>query len=167
MSDFDQQLRERLQRNEQLAKDRSRAEEEMDQAVQRAAEREAEQARERRRLQDERHAELADRLTQLIKTLRDSAPNVTTRAGWSASGEEFIARIATVDARPRRALSIELDRDDDEVLARWHSAIGDSLELYHLLEFDTAMLEELVLQVIDDDLWRDLDDPPSFPGSPY
>lgn len=164
MSDFDERLRERLDRNQQLAEERAHAETEMDAAAERAAERVARDAEDVRRRQDERHAELAERLTALVDHVRDAVEDITVRAGWSASGEEYLARFATIDARPRRALSIELDRDDDEVLARWHSAVGDSMELYHLLEFDTGMLEELVLQVLDDGLWGDLKSPPGFPN---
>lgn len=165
MSDFDERLRERLDRNQQLAEERSHAETEMDAAAERAAERAAREAEDLRGRQDERHAELAERLTELVDQVRGSAANITVRAGWSASGEEYLARFATIDARPRRALSVELDRDDDEVLIRWHSAVGDSMELYHLLEFDTGMLEELVLEVLDDGLWSDLKSPPAFPGN--
>lgn len=167
MSDFDQRLRERLERNQRLAQERTRAESEMDAAAERAAERAAREAHDRRRRQDERHAELAERLTGLVDQVRDVAANITVRAGWSASGEEYLARFATISVRPRRALSLELDRDDDEVLARWHSTVGQSMELYHLLEFDTGMLEDLVLQVLDDDLWSDLSSPPPFPGNEY
>lgn len=167
MSDFDQRLQARIDRNQQLATERARAEEEMDRATADAAAKAEEEARDLRRRQDARHAELADRLTALVGKVRDDVPNIVVRAGWSASGEEFIARFATVDTRPDRALSIELDRDDDEVLARWHSSIGDSLELYHLLAFDTTMLEDLVLQVLDDDLWSDLSSTPPFPGNRY
>ncbi|MBW3664050.1 MAG: hypothetical protein KY469_13190 [Actinobacteria bacterium] len=166
MSDFEARLRERVARNEQLAQERASAEQEMDRAVEAAEERRAQEERERRQRQDARHAELADRLAELVEKVRDLGSSVTVRAGWSASGEEYLARFATVDVRPQRALSVELDRDDDEVLVRWHSAVGESLELYHLLEFDTGMLEELVLQVIDDDLWSGRTVPPAFPGNP-
>ncbi|MDX1619591.1 MAG: hypothetical protein R3320_01275 [Nitriliruptorales bacterium] len=165
MTDFEDALRARLERNDRLAEERARAEEEMDRAAERvAAEQEREEA-ERRRQQDERHRELADRLETMVAMIRDSAPDMDVRAGWSRSGEEYLAKFATTRKRPRRSLTIELDRDDDEVLARWHSAVGDSLELWHLLEFDVQMLEQLVLQVIDDELWSGAKRPPSFPGA--
>lgn len=166
MSDFEATLRDKLQRNAQLAEDRDRAEEEMDRAAERAQEKVAAEQAERRRRQDERHAQLAGRLEQLVATVREAAPHVDVRAGWSASGEEYLAKLTTTRVRPRRSLTIELDRDDDEVLARWHSAVGDSLELYHLLEFDEDMLHELVLQVIDDELWNRRTTTPPFPGNP-
>ena len=65
---------------------------------------------------------------------------------------------------PARTLSLELDRDDDEVFARWRSDVGDSLEMWRLLEFSTDMLSELVLQVVDQELWRGRTSPPPFPG---
>lgn len=167
MSDFDAALRQRLERNERLAEARARAEEEMDQAAERLAEQVEQENREERARQDQRHAELSERLVQLVATVRGAAPHVDVRAGWSASGEEYLAKFTTTGIRPRRALTLELDRDDDEVLARWHSAVGDTLEIWHLLEFDLVMLEELVLQVIDDDLWHGRGDPPPFPGAHY
>lgn len=166
MSDFDQQLRAQLERNDRLAAERDRAEEEVEAAAERVREREQQAARELRARQDQRHAELAERLSGLVEKVRAAAPDrVDVRAGWSASGEEYLARFATVQLRPRRALSIELDRDDDEVLARWHSELGNSMELWHLLEFDVGMLDTLVLQVIDDELWRGRKRTPPFPGN--
>ena len=165
MTDFDDRLRERLARNERLAEERSYAEEEMNRAAERAEEEAAREAAELRERQDARHAALAERLTELVETVRQTAPNVTVRAGWSASGEEFLAKLTTHRTRPDRSLSITLDRDDDQVLARWRSSVGESLELYHLLEFDTSMLEELVLQVIDDEAWAGRTTPPLFPGN--
>lgn len=165
MSDFDDVLRAKLERNEQLAEEREHAEEEMDRAAEAAQQQAEREARELRERQDARHAELAQRLQELGAKIHTSAPNVVVRAGWSSSGEEYLAKLATTQTRPRRSLTIELDRDDDEVLARWHSSVGDSLELWHLLEFDVAMLDELVLQVIDDDLWADARRPPAFPGA--
>jgi hypothetical protein len=41
--------------------------------------------------------------------------------GWTQSGEEFIAKISSRTLLPARSLFVELDREDDEVLARWHS----------------------------------------------
>ncbi len=165
MSEFEDRLRERLERNQRLAEERSHAEKEMDRAAERAREEAAREAKEKRERQDARHAELAERLTGLVGRLRDSVPNLTVRAGWSASGEEFLAKFATVRTRPERALSIVVDRDDDQVIVRWNSDLGDSMELYHLLEFDTDMLEEVVLQAIDDDLWSSRSTPPVFPGN--
>lgn len=163
MSDFEDELRRRLEQNASLAEQRAAAEDEMDRALrlqQEAAQAEARALRER---QDARHAELAERLIALLDTLRATGQRLEVRGGWSASGEEYLARIATHAAWPQRALSIELDRDDDEVLARWHSDVGNSLEMWRLLEFDVGMLERLVLQVIDDGLWREAGAPPPFP----
>lgn len=165
MSDFDDALQQRLARNEQLATARARAEEEMDQAAERIAEQVEQERRVERERQDARHAELSQRLEALVSKMRSAAPHLDVRAGWSASGEEYLAKFTTTGVRPRRSLTLELDRDDDEVLARWHSAVGDSLEIWHLLEFDPPMLDELVLQVIDDDLWARQTEPPAFPGA--
>ncbi|MDX1659518.1 MAG: hypothetical protein R3343_11910 [Nitriliruptorales bacterium] len=167
MTDFEDALRSRLDSNERLASERARAEEEMDRAAERVAEQQQREAEERRERQDQRHAELAARLDDLVATIRDQAPDIDVRAGWSRSGEEYLAKFTTTQKRPRRSLTIELDRDDDEVLARWHSTVGDSLELWHLLEFDTEMLEALVLQVVDDGYWTSAKRPPAFPGATY
>lgn len=163
MNDFDDALQARLQRNQELAEERERAEEEMDRAAERVEEQQRREAEELRRRQDERHRELADRLEEMVAAIRTTAPEVDVRAGWSRSGEEYLARFGST-SRPKRSLTVELDRDDDEVLARWHSDVGDSLELWHLLEFDTGMLEQLVLQVIDDELWSAAKRPPAFPA---
>lgn len=167
MAGFEDALQARLDNNERLAQQRARAEEEMDRAAERAAEQERREAEERRRQQDERHAELTGRLEELVGAIREKAPHIDVRAGWSRSGEEYLAKFTTTQKRPRRSLTIELDRDDDEVLARWHSAVGDSLELWHLLEFEVEMLEQLVLQVIDDELWSTAQRPPDFPGASH
>jgi hypothetical protein len=163
MSEFEDRLRERLERNANLADERARAEGEMDRAKERAAELAAAEEAELRERQRARHGELAERLKALVDTLRSSGQGLDARAGWSASGEEYLVRLAKREPWPGRALSIELDRDDDEVLARWHSDVGNTLELWRLLEFDSSMLEQLVLQVVDDELWRERSAPPPFP----
>ncbi|HWH33041.1 MAG TPA: hypothetical protein VNU01_10255 [Egibacteraceae bacterium] len=163
MSGFEDKLRERLESNAALAEQRAAAEAEMDRAALQAQQEAAAAERELRASRDARHAELAARLEDLLDMLRGSGQRLEVRAGWSASGEEFYARLATHAGWPQRVLSLELDRDDDEVLARWHSDVGNTLELWRLLEFDVEMLEELVLQVIDDELWRGASAPPAFP----
>ena len=85
------------------------------------------------------------------------------RLGWTESGEEFIAKLSTRLLEPARSLLIELDRDDDEVLARWHSDVGSSLELWRLLEVDDDTITAMVLQVADQDQWREAKRPPPFP----
>lgn len=164
MSDFEAALRERLARNDELAAERARAEQEMDRAKEEARRRaEAEQAEQRRAAQ-QRHSELVEVLRSAAEALKAASPETfVVRMGWTASGEEFIAKITSRRLRPARSLFIELDRDDDEVLVRWHSDLGNSLELWRLLECAPAMLEELVLQAADQDLWRELSRPPAFP----
>jgi hypothetical protein len=56
-----------------------------------------------------------------------------------------------------------LDRDDDEVLARWNSDVGSSLELWRLLEVEPDIITALVLQIADQELWKDATRPPPFP----
>lgn len=164
MSDFEAGLRARLERNEELARERAQAEEEIDRAVE---ERQAEEERRRRDLElarRQRHAELVEHLKTVTGQLKQSSPETfIVRAGWSASGEEFLARLSTRTLEPARTLFIELDRDDDEVLARWKSDIGNSIELWRLLEVSPALLTELVLQVADQELWHGRNSPPPYP----
>jgi multidrug efflux pump subunit AcrA (membrane-fusion protein) len=166
MSDFEAALRSQLDRNAELASQRARAEDEMDRAAHERAEAEARAAREVASAQRERHAQLVDALTAAARGLKQAAPeDFVVRLGWTESGEEFIAKISTRLVEPSRSLLIELDRDDDEVLARWHSDIGNALELWRLLEVDPGVIQQLVLQVADQDQWRHARRPPPFPGA--
>lgn len=164
MSDFESALRAKLDRNAELASQR----EDNIAAMQRwEEEREEAERAEQERLHHERnarHAELAAHLEKVAGHLKQSAPeSFVVRMGWTESGEEFIAKLSTRQLEPARSLLIELDRDDDEVLARWHSDVGTSLELWRLLEVDTATITAMVLQVADQDQWRDARRPPPFP----
>jgi hypothetical protein len=77
-----------------------------------------------------RHGELVEALQAAANELKRADPEgFVVRLGWTESREEFIAKISTRLLEPARSLLIELDRDDDEVLARWHSDLGDALEL--------------------------------------
>ncbi|MGH8896076.1 MAG: hypothetical protein ACRDZ4_03415 [Egibacteraceae bacterium] len=164
MTDFEAALRARLKRNEELARERARAEEELDRTVE---ERQAEEERRQRELQlarQQRHAELVEHLKTLTGQLKRSSPETfIVRAGWSKSGEEFIARLSTRTLEPARTLFIELDRDDDEVLARWTSDLGNSVELWRLLDVSPSLLTELVLQIADQELWHGRSSPPPYP----
>ncbi|MGH8901079.1 MAG: hypothetical protein ACRDYA_05205 [Egibacteraceae bacterium] len=164
MSDFEAGLRARLERNEELARERAQAEEEMDRVVE---ERQAEEERRQQELRlarRQRHAELVEHLKTVASQLKQSSPETfIVRAGWSASGEEFIAKLSTRTLVPSRTLFIELDRDDDEVLARWKSDIGNSIELWRLLEVSPALLTELVLQIADQEVWHGRSNPPPYP----
>jgi hypothetical protein len=165
MNDFESALEAKLARNAEIAKEREHKEAAMQRwETQREEEREAE----KERLQQERnarHTELAAHLEKVAGQLKRNAPeSFVVRMGWTESGEEFIAKLSTRLLEPARSLLVELDRDDDEVLARWNSEIGSSLELWRLLEVDTGLLTELILQVADQDLWRGADRPPTFPG---
>jgi len=165
MTDFQTELAARLARNAELAQQRAEAEAEMDRA---AREREQAAARHERDLAQarlDRHAELVAQLTQVADGLKAASPEeFIVRHGWTASREEFIAKITTRKLDPPRTLIVELDRDDDEVLARWRSDVGNSLELWRLLEVDPPLLAELVLQVADQELWKGRSSPPPFPG---
>ena len=166
MADFEDQLRAKLERNVEIDEERQAAREEFERHQ---ADREAERQRAEREeaaARDQRHRELVERLDQLIGSVQaTSAEEVVVRAGWSDSGEEYVAELATVQLDPSRSLFVELDRDDDEVLARWTSSEGDAVEIWRLLEFDPAMLEELILQLVDQDLWRPGAGTPDFPAS--
>jgi hypothetical protein len=165
MSDFQDALKAQLARNEELAEERRRAEAEMDRVEE---ERRADEERRRQELAEarrQRHAELVDHLKTVSAQLKQSSPDqFIVRTGWTESGEEFIAKLSTRGLEPARSLFIELDRDDDEVLARWTSALGNSIELWRLLEVDAGMLTQLVLQVADQQLWHGRTHPPPFPN---
>jgi hypothetical protein len=164
MTDFQSELAARLARNAEMARDRARAEQEMDRAVEEKAAAEARRDEALIAARQERHADLAAQLKAVADGLKAASPDeFVVRLGWTPSGEEFIARISTRKLHPARTLLIELDRDDDEVLARWRSDVGDSLELWRLLEVDPPLLAELVLQVADQQLWRGATAPPAFP----
>jgi hypothetical protein len=164
MTDFEAALRQKLARNAELERQRAEAEQQMDRFV---AEKQAEDERreaEARTAQRERHGELVEALSDAAKQLKAASPeDFVARLGWTESGEEFIAKISTRLMEPSRSLFVELDRDDDEVLARWHSDVGSSLELWRLLEVPPALLRDLVLQVADQELWRHRTSPPPFP----
>ena len=166
MSDFESALQDRLVRNAELADRRARAEREMDQAKAEAAERARRAGAEQRAAQLARHGELTEHLRAVTDGLKRASPEeFIVRMGWTESGEEFIAKISTRGLDPARSLFVELDRDDDEVLVRWHSEVGRSLELWRLLEVTPDMLSTLVLQIADQALWRGADGPPPFPGA--
>lgn len=166
MTDFEAALAAQLSRNAELARQRAEAEAEMDRAVQ--AQQEATRA-EAERLQsarNQRHAELAEHLGRVAAQLKAASPETfIVRTGWTESGEEFLTKISTRQTRPARSLLVELDRDDDQVLARWHTDVGNSIELWRLLDVDRDLLTQLVLQVADEGLWRSADGPPTFPQS--
>ena len=151
MSDLSDELAARLAGNEELARSREAAQAEMAK-VDEQKEAEAEALLERQRA---RHAELAAHLEASANQLKASAPDrFIVRMGWTASGEEFVAKMKTRQMDPKRSLLVEVDRDDDEVLARWTSDIGSAIEVWRLLEIDTRMLTDLVLQLADDGQWR-------------
>ena len=111
-----------------------------------------------------RHGELVEALQAAADRLKRADPEgFVVRLGWTESRQEFIAKISTRLVHPARSLFVELDRDDDEVLVRWHSDIGNALELWRLLEVPPPLLQQLVLQVADQELWRELRRPPPFP----
>lgn len=165
MSDFSTELTARLVRNAELSRERADAEAAMDRAAHEAEEAEGRRQQEVAAARTGRHAELVGVLTQLAESLKQASPeDFVVRLGWSASGEEFLAKISTRRLTPARALLVELDRDDDEVLARWHSDVGNALELWRLLEVDGRLLGELVLQVADSEIWQRASAPPPFPS---
>lgn len=164
MSDFEQALSAKLSRNAELQEQREQAEQEMDRAEREARERAAAEAAEQQGARDERHAELVTALQSAAEGLKEADPEgFVVRLGWTESRDEFIAKISTRLMTPARSLFIELDPRDDEVLVRWHSDLGDALELWRLLEVDPNLLRQLVLQVADQELWRGLERPPPFP----
>lgn len=157
--DFSDALQQRLSSNAELARRRQEAEAEMDRV------RHQEEA-EKAELNDsnrEAHATLSAHLEKLADQLKASKPDsFIVRHGWTASGEEFVASMKTRQMDPKRELFIEVDRDDDEVLVRWTSGVGNAVEVWRLLQITPAMLTALVLQVADDTAWRGTR-PPSFP----
>lgn len=164
MSDFEAELARRLSRNRELAEERATAEAEMDRVVAEQAEEQQRAAAEREQAQRDQHAELSAFLRERAEKLKQAAPeNFVLRMGWTESGEEFIVKLSTRTLSPARSLFIELDRDDDEVLVRWHSEVGNSLELWRLLEASTDLLGTLLLQLADQEAWRGAQRPPAFP----
>jgi hypothetical protein len=165
MTDFEQDLQARLKRNAEMAAERARAEEEMDRARRQAEEDEQRRLVEMAEARKERHAELTDTCQRLAGQLKASAPEqFVVRTGWTSSGEEFIAKISTRKLNPARTLFIELDRDDDEVLARWTTDVGNTIELWRLLEVQPDLLGQLMLQIADQALWERATAPPPFPA---
>ena len=165
MTDFDEALRARLARNDEMAAARRAADDELDRLLE---ERRLEAERAEAELlasRSARHAELVTHVTSLADGLRHGAPGAfVIRLGWAAAGSgDFLAKLATRTLEPARSLFIELDRDDDEVLVRWSSDVGSSLELWRVLEVTPDLLTELVLQVADDALWAGRSGPPAFP----
>lgn len=164
MTDFEENLQARLARNAELAAQRSQAEEEMDEAKRRAEEQERQREAELAQSRNERHAELAASCQNLVDQLKASAPDqFVVRTGWTSSGDEYIAKISTRQLSPARTLFIELDRDDDEVLARWTTDVGNTIELWRLLEVTSEMLGEMLLQIADQQLWDRATEPPPYP----
>lgn len=160
MSDFSDALNAKLSKNDQLAQRRRAAEEEMAR-VEREKQAAEEAAAEGRR---EQHATLSAHLKEVADQLKASRPeSFIVRTGWTESGEEFIAKMSTRQKTPKRSLFIEVDRDDDEVLARWTSEIGNAIEIWRLGEVSTEDLTQLVLQLADDQAWMGRK-PPAFPG---
>lgn len=160
MDDFTKALADRLKGNEALEQRRAEAEEEMARVEEEKVAR-AEAESEARRA---RHGELSALLKALADQLKASRPDsFIVRTGWTESGEEFIAKMTTRQMSPKRSLFVEVDRDDDEVLARWTSDVGGSIEIWRLQEVSDAMLSALVLQVADDHAWQG-DRPPAFPS---
>ncbi|MGI9016189.1 MAG: hypothetical protein ACR2HR_03635 [Euzebya sp.] len=160
MSDeFSDALQQRLSSNEELARRRQAAEAEMDR-VRREQEAQAAAFDDAQR---DQHATLATHLKTVADQLKASRPDrFIVRHGWTESGEEFVASMKTRLMDPKRELFIEVDRDDDEVLARWTSEVGNAVEVWRLLETTPAMITEMVLQVADDTAWTG-DRPPPFP----
>ncbi|MBW3606123.1 MAG: hypothetical protein KY460_14725 [Actinobacteria bacterium] len=164
MTDFEENLQARLTRNAELAAQRARAEDEMDQAQRRAEEQEHQRQAELAKSRNERHAELASSCQNLVDQLKASAPDqFVVRTGWTSTGEEYIAKISTRQLSPARTLFIELDRDDDEVLARWTTDVGNTIELWRVLEVTPDMLGEMLLQIADQQLWDRATEPPPYP----
>ncbi len=164
MTDFEENLRARLARNAELAAERARAEEEMDLARQRAEEQERQRQAELAKDRSKRHATLATSCQELVDQLKATAPDqFVVRTGWTSTGEEYIAKISTRQLSPARTLFIELDRDDDEVLARWTTDVGNTIELWRLLEVTPEMLGEMLLQIADQELWDTATAPPPYP----
>jgi hypothetical protein len=166
MTDFEQSLQARLARNAELAAERAKAEEEMDRARADAEEQERQRQADLSLARSDHHTELTKTCQDLVDQLKTSAPEqFVVRTGWTSTGEEFIAKVSTRQLRPARTLFIELDRDDDEVLARWTTDVGNTIELWRLLEVTPGMLGEMLLQIADQELWDGATAPPPYPTS--
>jgi hypothetical protein len=164
MTDFEQSLQARLARNAELAAERAQAEEQMDRARAEAEEQEQQRQAGLATARNDPHAALAASCQDLVDQLKASAPEqFVVRTGWTSTGEEYIAKISTRRLRPARTLFIELDRDDDEVLVRWTTDVGNTIELWRLLEMTPEMLGEMLLQVADQQLWDSATEPPPYP----
>lgn len=167
MADFQDALQAKLTRNVEV--DREHEQEERERRLAEAEHREEQERRHREEQErrDARHAELVAHLQGLLAEVERSATaDFVSRGGWTESGEEFVVKVTSVRLSPRRSLFVELDRDDDEVLARWTSEVGESIEMWRLLEFTPDMLDELLLKLVDQEIWRDASRPPPFPGAP-
>lgn len=166
MSDFESALQAKLDRNAEIARERAAAEQRMDEAKAAAEEAERRRLVELAESRRARHEELAAHLKAVADGLKAASPDTfVVRMGWTQSGEEFIAKLTSRGLNPARSLLIELDRDDDEVLVRWRTDLGDALELWRILEVDRDLLSQLVLQIADQDLWRGAAKPPPFPSA--
>lgn len=166
MTDFEAALAEQLSRNADLAQRRVEAEAEMDRAKQEAEEAKRQEAARQQEERHARHAELAEHLGDVAAKLKAASPHAfIVRTGWTASGEEFLVKISTRQTSPARSLHVEVDRDDDAVLARWNTDLGNPVEMWRLMQVSPAMLTQLVLQVADEPYWRSATSPPPFPTS--
>jgi hypothetical protein len=166
MTDFEAALQQQLARNADLAQQRAAAEEEMDRALEERREAERQEAARQQQARFDRHAELAEHLGQVAAQLKAASPETfIVRTGWSESGEEYRAKLSTRRTSPARSLLVDLDRDDDQVMARWNSELGDTVELWRLLDVSTDMITQLVLQVADQSVWDRATSPPAFPVS--
>lgn len=165
MDDFSDALDATLSRNVELQRERDEAERAQRQRREEQRREEERRRQEQREHSNAHHEELVGRLQQLLVQLQERAgESVVSRGGWTESGEEFVVKLSTVRMSPHRSLFLELDRDDDEVLVRWTSDVGNSVEVWRLLEFTPEMLRELILQLIDQELWVDAARPPSLHG---
>ncbi len=166
MTDFEAALQQQLERNAELTRRRAEAEAEMNRAREAQIEAERREAERAQQERDDHHAALAEHLAKVSAQLKAASPDVfIVRSGWSETGEEFRAKISTRQIRPARSLLVDLDRDDDQVMARWHSDIGNTVELWRLLEVSPEMITQLVLQVADQTAWDRAASPPPFPAS--
>lgn len=166
MSDFQTALQQQLERNAELARERAEAEQEMDRAREAQLEAARLEAERQQQARNDRHAQLAEHLAEVSAQLKAASPETfIVRSGWSQSGEEYRAKISTRKTSPARTLLVDLDRDDDQVVARWNSEVGDSIELWRLLEVTPEMITQLLLQVADQSVWDRASAPPAFPTS--
>ena len=167
MSDFESELAARLARNSEIAQERADNTEAMREWEEQRAQREEREAAERAEARRSRFEELATQLERVATQLKESAPEqFVVRVGRTGEGDQVVARISSRVLEPARALLVELDLPDDEVLARWTSDVGGSLEMWRVMEVEDSLLTELVLQVADQELWRSARRPPAFPGAP-